>query len=146
MNSYDSKEIRVSGSNKQQVSAEIDTDEFDEICFQIEPDNSNAEQSDDTYDESLLDNSIIPEVKDRVVFIREGKNEWERRTIHSRAGKQTGKYNNWLNIVDGEGNIENIDWKSIKSWKRDLTESDRVFNLKNNANEKEIKEAKNKGA
>ena len=146
MNSYDSKEIRVSGSNKQQVSAEIDTDEFDEICFQIEPDNSNAEQSDDTYDESLLNNTIIPEVKDRVVFIREGKNEWERRTIHSRAGKQKGKYNNWLNIVDGEGNIENIDWKSIKSWKRDLTESDRVFNLKNNANEKEIKEAKNKGA
>ena len=38
--------------------------------------------------------------------------------------------------------IENNDWKSIKSWKRNLTESDRVFILRNNTNEKEIKEAK----
>ena len=37
---------------------------------------------------------------------------------------------------------KNIDWKSIKSWKIDLTEFDRVFILQNNTNEKEIKEAK----
>ena len=49
----------------------------------MEPDNSNAEQSNDTYNESLLDNTILPKVKDRVVFIREGENKWERRTIHS---------------------------------------------------------------
>ena len=47
-----------------------------------------------------------------------------------------------LNIVDEKGNIENIDWKSIKSWKRDLTESDRILILRNNTNEKQIKEAK----
>ena len=47
-----------------------------------------------------------------------------------------------LNIVDEKGNIENIDWKSIKLWKRDLTESDRILILRNNTNEKQIKEAK----
>ena len=47
-----------------------------------------------------------------------------------------------LNIVDEKENIENIDWKSIKSWKRDLTESDRILILRNNTNEKQIKEAK----
>ena len=48
MNSYDSKEIRVSGNNEQQLSAAMVTDEFDETSLQIEPDNSNADQSDDT--------------------------------------------------------------------------------------------------
>ena len=57
------------------------------------------------------------------------KNKWECRTTHSRAGKQTGKYKDWLNIIDEKGNIENIDWKSIKLWKKDLTESNRVFIL-----------------
>ena len=53
-----------------------------------------------------------------------------------------GKYKDCLNIVDEKGNIENIDWKSMKQWKRDLTDSDRVFILQNNTNVKEIKEAK----
>ena len=92
VNSYEIKEIQVSGSNEQQMSAEMDTDEFDETSLQIKPDDSNAEQSDDTYNKSLLDNTILPRVKDRVVFIREGRNKWECRTIHSRAGKQMGKY------------------------------------------------------
>ena len=35
--------------------------------------------------------------------------------------------------------------QSIKSWKRDLTESDRLFVLRNNTSEKEIQEAKVKG-
>ena len=51
MNSYDSKEIRFSGNNEQQLSAEMDTDEFDKTSFQIEPDNSNADQSDDKYND-----------------------------------------------------------------------------------------------
>ena len=50
LNIYESKEIRVSANNKQQVSAEMDADEFDETSLQIEPDNSNADQSNDTYD------------------------------------------------------------------------------------------------
>ena len=37
----------------------MDTDEFDEASLQIEPDNSNAEKPDDTYDESLH-NTILP--------------------------------------------------------------------------------------
>ena len=74
VNSYDSKR-RVSGNNEQQVNAEVDKDEFDETSLPIEPDNSNAEQSGDTYDELLLENTILLKVKDRVVFIREGRNE-----------------------------------------------------------------------
>ena len=75
----------------------------------------------------MLYNNILPKIKDKVVFITEGRNEWERRTIHSRAGKQTGKYKDWINIIDEKGNIENIDWRSIKLWKRDLAESNKVF-------------------
>ena len=48
----------------------MDTDQFNEISLQIELDNSNAEQSDDTYNESLLDNTILLKVKDREVFFK----------------------------------------------------------------------------
>ena len=90
LNSYDSTETQVSGNNEQYVSAEMDTDEFDEASLQIEPDNSNAEKPDDTYNESLH-NTILPKVKDRVLFIKEGTSQWKHRKIHSRTGKQMGK-------------------------------------------------------
>ena len=48
----------------------MDTDEFNETSLQIELDNSNAEQSDDTYNESLLDNTILLKVEDREVFFK----------------------------------------------------------------------------
>ena len=55
--------------------------------------------------------------------------------------------NRWAKIKIGltlltKKETENIEWKSIKSWKRDLAEPDRVFILQNKTNEKEIKEAK----
>ena len=55
------------------------------------------------------------------------------------------KYKGWFNIIDEKGNIENIDWRSIKLWRRDLTGSDRVFILQNKTNEKEVKETEIKG-
>ena len=54
MKSYDSNEIRVSGNTEPQVSPEMDADEFDKTSLQIEPNNSNADQSNDTYDKSLI--------------------------------------------------------------------------------------------
>ena len=50
----------------------MNTDEFDKTSLQIEPDNRNADQSDNTYHDSLFDNTILPNVQDRVVFIRRG--------------------------------------------------------------------------
>ena len=38
-----------------------------------------------------------------VVFIREGRNEWECGTFHSRTGVQTGKYKDQLNIIAKKG-------------------------------------------
>ena len=46
----------------------------------------------------------------------------------------------WFNIIHEKGNIENIDSKLLISWKRDLTESNRVFILQNQTNDKKIKE------
>ena len=60
----------------------MNTDEFDEASLQIEPHNSNAEQCHDTNDKSLLDNIILPKVKNSLVFIREVRNEWELRAIN----------------------------------------------------------------
>ena len=103
--------------------------------------NSNVEQSDDTHDKSFLEYTILAKVKDGVVYITEGRNGDVERFILELV-KQTVKYKDWLNIVDQKRNIETIDWKSIKSWKRDLTEFDRFIVLQNNTIEKEIKQAK----
>ena len=58
VNSYGIKKMWVSGNNEQYVSAEMDTDEFNEESLQKSLDNSNAEQPHNKYDESLLDNTI----------------------------------------------------------------------------------------
>ena len=47
----------------------------------------------------------------------------------------------WLNITDEKGNIENIDWKLAKL-ETGFNRVQKVFILRNNPNEKEIKEAK----
>ena len=41
----------------------MDTDEFEEASLQKEPDNNNAEQPDDTYNESVLANTILLKFK-----------------------------------------------------------------------------------
>lgn len=41
----------------------MDTDESEEASLQKEPDNNNAEQRDDTYNESVLDNTILLKFK-----------------------------------------------------------------------------------
>ena len=89
----------------------------------------------------MLYNNILPKIKDKVVFITEGRNEWERRTIHSRAGKQTGKYKNWINIIDEKGNRKH--WLEVnKIVVKGLGRVQQSFLLRNNTKEKETKEAK----
>ena len=41
----------------------MDTDESEEASLQKEPDSNNAEQRDDTYNESVLDNTILLKFK-----------------------------------------------------------------------------------
>ena len=41
----------------------MDTNESEEASLQKEPDNNNAEQRDDTYNESVLDNTILLKFK-----------------------------------------------------------------------------------
>ena len=41
----------------------METDESEEASLQKEPDNNNAEQRDDTYNESVLDNTILLKFK-----------------------------------------------------------------------------------
>ena len=82
------------------MSTELVKNEFEKTSLQIEPDNSNAEQSEDTYHESLLDSTILTKVEDRAVFNRKGRNEWELVIF---------KYEDSFNIVDEKGNLNSID-------------------------------------
>ena len=53
---------------------------------------SNDEQTGTEDNLKEYDDTTMPKIKENVSFIRKGSKDWEQATIHSRAGKRTGKY------------------------------------------------------
>ena len=59
----------------------------------------------------------IPKIGQKVKFLLNETGEWHTATVHSRAGKATGKYCDWRNIEYEDGRIASIDWKNqVQSW------------------------------
>ena len=57
-------------------------------------------------------NNKIPEIGAVVKFWN--GNTWQQCKIDSRAGKATGGYKNWRNIVDEKGNECSMDWSNVR--------------------------------
>lgn len=75
-------------------------------------------------------------------------NEWKNAEITSRAGKATGKYVNWYNVKDSDGDTKSIDlekleWKPFSENEIIIEESDSsvVFSVKSDDNVSEIVKA-----
>ena len=107
---------------------------------------SNDEQTGTEDNLKEYDDTTMPKIKENVCFIRKGSKDWEQATIHSRAGKRTGKYKSWLNIVNENGQLENIDWNSIDTWKKTDESENAVYFTRllttENYSAKEVIEAK----
>ena len=69
---------------------------------------------------------IRPKVKQKVKFLPNGEDKWKVPEIISKAGKNKGKYKDWLNIHLEDNTVESTDWKnSVQEWceyKEDITE------------------------
>ena len=75
----------------------------------------------------------IPEIEAVVKFWN--GNTWEQCKIDSKAGKATGGYKNWRNIVDEKGNKRSMDWLNV-SWHPVEVHLDEISN-ENESNENE---------
>ena len=84
----------------------------------------------------------IPKVKDVIQF--KTKEGWKTGTMHSRAGKATGKYGNWVNIVNEDGSIHSLDWSNVEKWNTIESNTQEVLIAMNNNNKDEIQMAKEK--
>ena len=70
-------------------------------------------------DDGIKTGNILPKMNQCVDFKTDNSDDWKRCLISSRAGKASGKYKNWLNIVNLPDNTsECIDWESqVVEWK-----------------------------
>lgn len=84
----------------------IDKTDEDEDCI---PDKNTPEDS--------VTLKSIPKIGQRVRFLQKESDEWETVTMHSRAGKSTGKYSSWRNIEHEDGHISALDWhRDVEKW------------------------------
>ena len=64
-----------------------------------------------------VNSKSVPKIGQRVKFLPKDSDEWQTVTIHSRAGKATGKYSSCRNIEYENGHISAIDWDNdVEEW------------------------------
>ena len=87
--------------------------------------NESCEKTEEKDDQSKAENTpkdsvrvkSVPKVGQRVKFLPKDSDEWKTGTIHSRAGKATGKYSSWRNIEHDNGYMSAIDWnRDVEDW------------------------------
>ena len=102
-------------SNESEGERVKDINYEEEITVHINKDENNSANQHTTQQAIAVD--TIPVIGQKVKFRQKNRSEWEVGTILSRAGKATGKYKNWRNIVDDDGKIVAMDWQSqIDRW------------------------------
>ncbi|KAK4327262.1 hypothetical protein Pmani_002204 [Petrolisthes manimaculis] len=70
----------------------------------------------DTHEDSVKVKSI-PKIGQKVKFLSKESDEWQTVTMHSRAGKSTGKYSNWRNVKYEDGSLSAFDWnRDVEKW------------------------------
>ena len=58
-----------------------------------------------------------PKVKQTVTYLPVDCDEWTVATVMSKAGKNGGKYENWLNVKGKDGVCKSIDWENgVREW------------------------------
>ena len=87
------------------------------------------------------DNKHLPSKNEYIEYKTENDNTWNKCQFISRAGKATGKYKHYFNVLNLENNsVKDIDWQTIKEW-RSLSGPEDVF-LSDNIVDDALLEAK----
>ncbi|XP_057309994.1 uncharacterized protein LOC130647993 [Hydractinia symbiolongicarpus] len=142
-------EVEIDHEDKQETGKEIlENEELSSEASITNSDVNNDTGMDTSFENNNLlktnvkAKNIMPNIKDKVKYTTEVG--WRRGTVHSRAGKASGKYRNWLNIVDKVGNVENLDRTKVEKWDFAEKVSQEALICLNKANENDIKSAKEK--
>ena len=62
---------------------------------------------------NCLESDKLPKIKKKVRCLpKDNSTNWKTATTISRAGKSTGKYKNFFNLCDDDGNVTYIDWEN----------------------------------
>ena len=69
----------------------------------------------DDANNGMLDGSTLPLNESKVKYKIKDDSEWTVADVISRAGKATGKYRNWVNVQNENGDFS-IDWEKVESW------------------------------
>mgnify|MGYP001795813812 CR=1 FL=1 len=66
----------------------------------------------------IFDNKVLPKKRQFIEYKLENENEWQKCQIISRAGKVTGKYKDFYNILKlNDNSIKDLNWKMVEQWK-----------------------------
>ena len=64
------------------------------------------------------DNKHLPSKNEYTEYKTENDNAWNKCRFTSHAGKATGKYKHYFNVLNLENNsVKDIDWQTIKEWR-----------------------------
>ena len=114
-------EMLKNNQGKSDEDNENEGEEYEEEITIHNEDNGSAAQMGGHTLDHLTQKAIavdkIPKIGQKVKFRQKEENDWKVGTILSRAGKVTGKYRNWRNVVSNDGRIVAVDWLSqIDRW------------------------------
>ena len=112
---------------------EVNVDNEEENAVLTEPVDGNTRQS-TSRDQKIC----LPKINDHIRY--RTNEDWQTGQIHSRAGKTSGKYANWLNIVT-DGEMKNLNWEDVKEWQK-VDDIEEVLLTENATDQSRIKIAK----
>lgn len=68
--------------------------------------------------EVIKEATMLPKSKSRISYISKNAEDWKDATVLGRAGKATGKYRYFVNVLDdGEENAKCLNWQEVDDWK-----------------------------
>ena len=66
----------------------------------------------------VRDKPSLPRGKSRITYVLRDSSDWKSATVLGRAGKATGKYKFFLNVLDDGDEIGKcVDWRDVDDWK-----------------------------
>lgn len=90
--------------DKNETEAKPDSEET------VESESEPTSDKETDHNRAIKMNSDIPKIGQRVRIKLKGSNEWKQAVIQSRAGKASGQFCDWRNLIFDDGTSSAIDW------------------------------------
>lgn len=100
-----------------QASVDVDSEGPLVIPDVVHVGSDDSDEACDVPEETFHDSSVKPSRNTYVRYKLDDEEEWNTAVVLSRQPKQTGKYQDWLNVhVDGQDEPSCVNWENVDSW------------------------------